>query len=234
MTRLLCASPRCLAPGRHHTDCPREQCAGCQPRQAADGAYLCPLHTARIGEDAQTIGGTLYHDLSLMLRNATAAGQRVSGSSTAVGINDDAAEARKLIRHVLVSWVKLICDVRGVHPPAGHLTLIGAFISRHHTWLAAQTFAGDCSAELHDLAYGTYGCPHCDWRVSCRRTAYPTGARVGDLKHGCPLCPGHLKAIMRPQDSLLPHEVCCDGEQPHRWDSTQWRQLDRLVAKVAA
>jgi hypothetical protein len=67
--------------------------------------------------------------------------------------------------------------------------------------------------------------------------AYPGGTRVTEVG-ACPRevvddmalrCTGTLRAIVRPTETLLPSEVVCDADPEHRWDSTQWRQLDRLV-----
>ena len=103
------------------------------------------------------------------------------------------------------------------------MATIGPWIAVHAEWLAAQDFAADASDELHELAHGQ------PWRV-----AYPGGTRVAELGP-CPSCAGRLRAIIRPASMLLPSEVTCDGDAPHRWDSTQWRQLDRAVnRKVAA
>jgi hypothetical protein len=81
---------------------------------------------------------------------------------------------------------------------------------------AATEYAGEAADELAGLVSRAWG------------LAYPSGTRkveVGD----CPRCDGTLTAIVRPSDSTKTTEVVCDGEQAHRWDSTQLRTLDRLV-----
>jgi hypothetical protein len=194
---------------------------------------LCAVHTRRLAEDPPA-AADIYRELSLQLRAARQAGQRVSGSGEQAGINEAAADARRLIRHVLVSWMKLVCDVRGISPPTGHLGAVGTFLARHAEWLAASDLAADASAELHDLAHGQ------PWRI-----AYPgsSGTRVRELRQGrtlaapsfpCPDCGHGLRAVIRADDDRLPAEITCDNPEPHTFPAYVWRELGHRIRKAVA
>jgi hypothetical protein len=214
----LCASRRCRHIGRHTTNCSDNACRGCQPRQAADGLRLCLTHATRIGHDAAQ-AAALYDELALALMPAGASGEPGRGGSDGPAVPRDRVVAvRTEIRNVLVSWCRLIADERGHQLPADSVTAMGAYLTKHSTWLAAHAAAGDASDEFDSLRRRAWG------------AAYPSGAHIVHVGP-CPQpgCAGTLQATIRPADQLLPSEVACDTNDQHRWDSTQWRQLDRLV-----
>ena len=239
MADLRCASPRCRIPGRHLDDCPGEACKGCLPGHAADGSRLCLVDIRRIGDNAGKLA-TLYGELELVLK-AIGNGERSSskpGSGTPP--RDAVVEMRATIRHLLASWCKFIAEERGITLPIGDPDGMAAYVARHAEWLAATEYAGECADELAEHAGRAWG------------LAYPNGTRIVRLPEPCPTCggvmlgrhavqrlpvgfigpprrAGQLLALKREQDNQLPSEVFCDTEDGHRWDSTRWRQLDRLV-----
>jgi len=215
MTPLLCVAPGCAIPGRHGDGCDQDGCRGCLTARAADGLRLCPVHLRRLGENPVK-AAELHGELELVLK-AAGQGERTSskpGSGTPP--RDEVVAIRAEIRHVLVSWAKLIGEERGIGLPTDEVSAIGAYVARHAEWLAATEYAGEAADELASLVSRAWG------------LAYPSGTRRVEVGP-CPRCDGTLTAIVRPIDSTKPTEVLCDGDEQHRWDSTQLRTLDRLV-----
>lgn len=218
-TPSLCAAPRCRSVGHHWPDCTDGDCRGCQPRLAADGLRLCDRHTADIADDARE-AGRLYDELALRLLGAGGSGEPVSGTPAARIPDPRAVEARTLIRHTLASWCRLVAEERGIALPADQVDAMGEYVARHHEWLAAHPAAGECAAELAELAHGR-----------TRSLAYPSGARVVEIG-ACPHagCEGVLRAIVRRSDALLPSEVVCSADEAHRWGAAQWHALGRAMS----
>jgi hypothetical protein len=236
--RPLCASPRCHIPNRHREDCDTATCRGCLPARAADGSRLCPLDIRRLGENA-TKAAVLYDELALVLKATQPGGHTSTKPGPGGPPRDAVVEQRATIRHVLVSWCRLISEERGIALPGDWLIMRlprgvqgpwnrewvvndttpahAAYIARHAEWLAACDYADEAADELAGLANRAYG------------LAYPSGTRRVEVGP-CPLCDGTLTAIVRATDGVLPSEVVCDrDEDPHRWAADQWRHLDRLV-----
>lgn len=233
----LCVVATCRAYGRHKPTCigcscgrqPRctalEHCDGCLPRLAADGAYICVPHRNRLAEDAMT-AALFYAELELRLALSDRPGELVTGTPTrSPAVNEAAVEARKLIRHTLVGWSKLISEERGITLPDDTVTAMGGYVAKHADWLAATEYADEVCDELHELAWG-----------QPRRVARPSGTKVKELGP-CPVeeCAGAVMVVVRRAHALLPTiEVTCDAEQPHRWTSDQWRALARAMERRAA
>lgn len=243
---VLCARAGCVHRGHHAADCVDEKCTGCQPWPAADGLRLCDHHAGRIAADAIALG-ELYDELGHVLMPSGGGGERVGGRGDdgPPAPRDRAVAIRTEIRHTLVSWCRLIAEERGVSLPSGtgngpqsppaepSCRVLGAYVATHAQWLAAHSgVAGEVSDELDGLRRRA-------WTV-----AYPTGTKVVEVGQ-CPQrvwvetgpevgawlrCTGALRAVVRPADQLLPSEIVCSEDVEHRWPSTQWRQLDRLVS----
>jgi hypothetical protein len=215
VSAVLCLNPRCRIPGRHGDGCDDATCRGCLKGWAADGSRLCQVDITRLAANPVK-AAELYGELELVLK-AAGSGERASskpGSGTPP--RDAVVDMRAEIRHVLVSWARLVGEERGVSLPVDEVSAIGAYVARHAEWLAATEYAGEAADELAGLVSRAWG------------LAYPSGTRKVEVG-GCPRCDGTLTAIVRPSDSTKTTEVVCDGEQAHRWDSTQLRTLDRLV-----
>jgi len=241
---LFCAKPGCRAFGRHLPDCDGEECRGCQPRPAADGLLLCQVDLERVATDVTTTAD-LYDELAYsVMPSGGTSGQPIGRSSEGPPVPRDKVVAiRTEIRHVLVSVCRMVGEERGVQLPADEVSAMGAYVAKHATWLAAHGAAGEVADELGSLRRRA-------WSI-----AYPNGTKVvpvgpcprsphhalEELPHGfigpprLVMVAGTLRAIMRPRDEgLLPSEVVCDADPEHRWASSEWRQLDRLVARKAA
>lgn len=235
MSNPLCSNPRCRSP-RHEPGCTDKECAPHPARLAADGLNLCTPHVEHLEQDA-TMLATLHAELELVIMRTGSSGEKVSGTGAEPPApRDRVVDARTEIRHTLASWCRLVAEERGIQLPADEVSAMGAYLQKHATWLAAHDAAGDVSDELSTL------------RRKAWSAAYPTGTKVVEVgpcpnhNYGAdtfldangvadwPRCTGKLRAVVRPADQLLPSEVVCDTDPSHRWDSTQWRQLDRLVS----
>jgi hypothetical protein len=213
VTDLLCANQACHITGRHLSDCPGDDCWGCQPARAADGLWICGHCTRRIGTDAIE-AARLHGELALVLAGTGGGGPRVSGGGLAAGIalNTTAAEIRAEIRHVLVAWTLLCAQETNWTPPADRVTAIAAWIDLHREWYAGRDFAGEISREMAELVR------------AARPVAYPSGTRRFSVG-GCPRCGADLVAILRRETSLLPQELVCAEDTSHTWTRAQWLAL---------
>lgn len=217
MNDLLC-SATCRIPNRHRDGCV-EECRGCLPGRAADGVNLCAHHLERLGTDA-TGSAQLYDELAYsVMPSGGGSNQPIGRSSDGPPVpRDKVVDIRTEIRHVLASWCRLVGEERGIQLPADEVSAMGAYVAKHATWLAAHGAAGEVVDELGSLRRRA-------WSI-----AYPNGTKVVEVGP-CPKddCAGTLRAIVRPADVLLPSEVVCDADPEHRWASSEWRQLDRLI-----
>lgn len=221
MTNLLCPAADCSPRGQHADGCENANCRGCKTRLAADGLWLCLVHTARIGEDAIE-AGRLHGELALVLAGAGRGGPRVSGGTIdkSLNLNDMAADVRPVIRARLVSWAKFIGEARGFALPVDRVTAIAAFVAKSAQWLAATTLAESASEELAELVQ------------IARPVAYPSGTRRFSVG-GCPECGADLMAILRGESSPLPQEVVCAEDADHSWTKAQWLTLGQRLADAA-
>ena len=235
---LACLNPRCRIPNRHADGCTGD-CRGCLPGTAADGLRLCLVDLRRLGENPVKLAD-LHAELELVLR-AAGHGERTSnkpGSGTPP--RDAVMQVRTEIRHVLVSWCRLVAEERGVGLPVDQLDAMGAWLARHAQWLAAQEYAGEVADELAGLASRAWGlaypngtrriavgpCPRCGGVAAGRWSV----ERLPRGFIGPPRRSGHLVAVVRDKDQdKLPGEVFCDLIAEHFWPAPQWRQLDREV-----
>jgi hypothetical protein len=173
----------------------------------------------RLGENAVK-AADLYDELALVLK-VIGRGRSSSKPGSGMPPRDAVVEMRSEIRHVLVSWVKLICEERAFKYPADDVHSIAEFVSRHSQWLAATEYAGEAADELASLASRAWG------------LAYPNGTRLAHVGP-CPLCDGELTAIVRATDATLPSQVVCSATESHLWPADRWRVLDRLVQRKRA
>jgi hypothetical protein len=236
MSRPLCATARCRS-RQHKPDCVGEECRGCLPYPAADGAYLCGLHGERIGTDALE-AARLFGELEHRLIGGSS-GDKVRSEPGSKYPDQRAIDVRTEIRHTLASWCRLIAEERGTSLPVDEVTAMGEFVAQHASWLAAQPFAADVSDELHALKSKAWS------------AAYPSGTHVVEIG-ACPStvftevvgsvmtatymqpCTGTLRAVMRRADSLLPSEVVCTADASHRWGASQWHAMAKAMRRSAA
>lgn len=215
---MLCPALGCRIVGHHRDSCEDDNCRGCVPRTAAPGLQLCDYHLLRIAADA-TRNADLYSELEAVLATSERPGERTSGTpSHGTELNIRAAVMRTEIRHVMVSWCKLVADERGIALPTDHIDAIGAYLALHRDWLAAHPAAGDCSDELASVGRRAFN------------VAYPSGARIFPVGP-CPGsgCTATVRVVLRKVDALLPSELVCDADEPHSWPASRWRELGRTI-----
>lgn len=245
MVNVLCALASCRVPGREHADGCDEQGCLCLRARARDGGRLCEHHTQRISDDllgthgrhhrscadntcsgcADTVGlADLYDELALRLAGGAGTGDKVSGTADTTRLpNPAAVETRAEIRHVLVSWCRLVAEERGFALPADTVHTMADYIARSSEWLAATDYADEAVNELNDLRRRAFG------------LAYPSGTRVKDIAP-CPVdgCAGTVRAVLRRTDSLLPSMLACDADDGHAWRASEWHAFRKLVERKAA
>lgn len=133
-----CANPRCRRGGDpepvygKETVC--EYCARRLERQLTDLAYA-------------------HDELETVLAAGSAVSARfdkVAGSRTPpVPVRLEVADHRDHIRHLLVSWVQLVIEERGMSRwPDDRPTAMAGYLASHLDWLARHPAAGDLCAEV--------------------------------------------------------------------------------------
>jgi hypothetical protein len=195
------------------------------PRTAAPGLRLCDWHVDRLGQDVLDVAA-LYDELALRLNAGTGSGEPVSGTSDTTRLpNPAAVEVRTEIRHVLVSWCRLVAEERGFTLPADEVGAMGAWLKRSLAWLAASEYADEVADEFRDLRGRA-------WRI-----AYPSGARSIPMGP-CPMpdCPGAVRGLLQPMDARdrARSWLRCDGPDQHEWPPEEWRSYARLAKGRAA
>lgn len=188
-------------PNADPDDCPPD-CRGCGQAEADHGLRLCRVCTRRISHDAWRLAWyytALQHTL-------TGSGQHGGGEylgtitrEPGLDLREPGLETRDNIRTTLVGLVRLIAEERGINlpwhwhveqlpagfigparrTPRGDNTAQGfaAYITRHATWLAAHTAAGEHAEQLRDAAL--------DERTF--RLAFPTPPGRGAAIGQCPI-----------------------------------------------
>lgn len=213
---------------------------GCEPKRAADGLMLCWGHTRSIERNAPR-AAVLHDELALVL--TAAGGPGAGGFAGGAQLNLNAVKARALIRDTLTAIALHIAHHRGIRLPGAHRMVrlppdvhgpynrvwrpntnkhaLGSFIALHHLWLAANhpTAADRLDHACHEA----------------HRAAYPNGTRIIEIGH-CPMedadglpCTGHIRALIRDEDSLLPKACQCNASEGHVWTADQWHALGRKL-----
>jgi hypothetical protein len=214
MSTHLCESPRCW----------RDPDTGeLRPDLAAPGFLLCWTCRDRLAADLTRLPD-ICADLESALANtgSNAGGPVVSGSrERALPINIAAAYARTEIQPVLLSWVVLVVEQRGINPPARirDPDVLARWLGRHVDWLAAHPAAGDAAEEIAEA------------RRVAFRGAYPNVVRRVKLG-ACPAdsgCAGTVHAIVRDPGAFLPSSALCTDDPCHEWPMSAWGDLRRAM-----
>jgi len=211
----LCESPRCW----------RDPDTGkLQPHPAAPGLLLCGFCRDRLAADLARLSD-ICADLEVALEpGGGAGGPIVSGSrERSLPINVAAAYARTEIQPVLLSWVVLVIEFRGVQPPRRNDDpgALARWLGRHVDWLAAHPAAGDAADEIAEA------------RRVAFRGAYPNPVRRVELGD-CPIpeCAGTVAAIVRDATAVLPSSALCDTDPGHEWAMVEWPRLRRAMRRA--
>jgi hypothetical protein len=194
--------------------------AGDQPaRLAAPGLRLCE----GCGAEAMACLAALpdlYADCETALaRRARPALERAGSRrrTTALPIDEAAANARSAILAILAGWSALVADERMVTRPARRQAgELAAFLGRHAGWLLAHPAAGEFAAEIGAVTQ------------AARRAAHPRNEQrvlLGQCPHrGC------LEAVFAMRvsgESGGSRDVRCDAG--HSWPPHQWLLLSRQL-----
>ncbi|WP_341716421.1 hypothetical protein QQG74_20685 [Micromonospora sp. FIMYZ51] len=190
---------------------------------AEDGLRVC-AECRRGFERDLTALPELYGLCEKVLATPVSKGERVTRSpGYGISLNLIAVDARDLVRARLSSWADLVVDERECTPPERTIPALSGFLLRHTRWLCAHSAASDAVCEIAETA------------AEARSAAYPRWSRKFRVG-GCvePGCGGHLFAVIRSNDRLLPSEVRCEANPEHVWPAHQWRELDRRVNSIGA
>ncbi|GGN96065.1 hypothetical protein GCM10010112_86970 [Actinoplanes lobatus] len=215
MSILLCESPLCWRDPDTNA---------LQPRPAAPGLLLCWPCRDRLAADLDRLPDICTDLETALMPGSGAGGPVVSGSrERPMPINNTAAYARAEIRPVLVAWIALVIEVRGVRPPrrADDPAVLSRWLRRHVDWLAAYPAAGDAADEIADV------------RRIAFRGAYPNPVRRVEVG-ACPFagCTGTVAAIVRDRSAVLPSSALCDTDTGHEWPMTEWPRLRREMRRA--
>jgi hypothetical protein len=210
-----------LCPLTHRADPDR-------PRKSAPSSVLCYGHIQQAYTALDDLPGR-YDELGTVAAPTYEQRTGARSAEKPIPYRESAAEHRTLIRGTLVAWSLLVQEERGL--TAGATSPEPArtceFLRRHHEWSVAQLWADDYATELRDLAERAWSILH------------PRGVReftsdvmrcVEDLDSG-QRCSGHMWAVLRNQQDLLPSELECDV-CGHAVSADKWMTYGRKVREV--
>lgn len=116
----------------------------------------------------------------------------------------------------------MVADRRGIGIPERTVEALANFLARHADWLAAQEIAPEVTSEMAALVRQARAISDPHWR---RRVRVGTCVQPG--------CPGHLTAMVRPQEATLPSEITCDRDPAHCWPADTWIRLSGQIGRPA-
>ena len=213
------AKPENAKPGRR---CQNGNCrgqAGASPaRLAAPGLRLCKVCGAQ-ALACLTALPDLYADCETALARRARPTLERAGSrrTTALPIDETAANARSAILAILAGWSALVADERAVTRPARRQAgELAAFLSRHADWLLAHPAAGEFAAEIGAVTQ------------AARRAAHPRNEQritLGQCPHRG--CTEAVYATRISGESGGSRNVRCDAG--HSWPPHQWLLLSRQL-----
>lgn len=192
----------------------------------ADTGNLCRYHAKRFKRACFEISDLFEELETSLIPSSTNAGNGSSGTPTyGLNLDDRVIMCRHDIRNVMSTWAKVIIEERSVSAPQDDLPSISQFMQMHIDWCMTRQWA-------HQLALDVISI----WEYA-KRLLHPNPVRSFEVGP-CPDCDGVLIAYLRPQDSLLPHEVVCnkspteDGFLTHAWTADKWMTLGRKIRKI--
>ncbi|WP_344478414.1 hypothetical protein [Nonomuraea monospora] len=103
-----------------------------------------------------------------------------------------ASDKAHTLKHVLVSWARLVSDERGVRLPADDLVSISRWLVKHVEWLRHHPAGGEVVAEVHDAVQAVRMVidrpPDRLYAGPCDACGMPLYARPGDAEVSCRHC----------------------------------------------
>lgn len=198
---------------------------GDQPaRLAAPGLRLCKVCSAEAVACLAALPD-LYADCETALARRPRPALERAGSrrrTTALPIDEAAANARSAILAILAGWSALVADERAVTRPARRQAgELAAFLGRHADWLLAHPAAGEFAAEIGAVTQ------------AARRAADPRNEQrilLGRCPHrGCTETVYATRVVGEAGGS---RNVRCDAG--HSWRPHQWLLLSRQLGPALA
>jgi hypothetical protein len=188
-------------------------------RLAAPGLRLCDACGAKALACLAALPG-LYADCETALARRPRPGLGRTGPrrrTTALPIDEAAANARSAILTVLACWSALVADERAVTRPARRQAgELAAFLGRHADWLLAHPAAGEFAAEIGAVT------------KAARQAVHPRNEQrvlLGQCPHrGCAEAVFATRVSGEPSGS---RDVRCDAD--HSWPPHQWLLLSRQL-----
>jgi len=125
---------------------------------------------------------------------------------------------RRETTYRLGGWAYLIHTERklAISLDLMNVEAVATFIDIHADWLAQHRRGPLAATQIARLATDS---------TEMIEQTQPHRVLVGN----CPDCSGHLIAIMRTSDAVLPCEVRCNRNPTHTWTPSQWRGLGARV-----
>lgn len=199
-----------------------------EPAESTVGR-LCRWHATRARKAVESIPQA-YYALATRLQPTGQGLGSIPTHTMDPGLNLDhrVVACRSDMRNTTSTWARVVIEERQVTAPQDDIGHICAFLSAHLDWSLRQPWGHQHALDLIGV-----------WETS-RSLLDPNPVRrfaVGP----CPeYCSGTLIAYLRPQDSLLPHEVVCDqspvedGFPTHAWTADKWLTLGRKIRRLDA
>lgn len=142
---------------------------------------------------------------------------------------------RREVCQLLAAWVHVVIDdavdINGdtmvVHLDGNDAMALAGWLMTWAEFLGAHDAAEDAVTEIGQVARA------CHAIVTQRRVRrFPVGPCVEhattDKGERVP-CPGHLVAVLRSDDDLLPHTLRCSADAEHSYDAATWRRLGERI-----
>ena len=198
-----------------------------EPAESVIGR-LCRWHATRARKAVESIPQA-YYSLAAKLQPTGGTLGSIAAPSRDPGLNLDhrVVCCRSDMRNTTSTWARVVIEERQVTAPQDDIGHVCAFLSAHLDWSLRQPWGHQHALDLIGV-----------WETG-RSLLDPNPVRrfaVGP----CPECSGMLIAYLRPQDSLLPHEVVCDispvedGFPTHAWTADKWLTLGRKIRRIDA
>ncbi|MGR6923107.1 hypothetical protein ACU635_53385 [[Actinomadura] parvosata] len=131
-------------------------------------------------------------EVTLTGRARMSAGALRRSSERRLPFHIAASDKAHALKHVLVSWARLVSDERGVRLPADGLVSISKWLVKHVEWLRHHPAGGEVVAEVHDAVQAVRIVidrpPDRLYAGPCDACGMPLYARPGDAEVSCRHC----------------------------------------------
>ncbi|MFC5834639.1 hypothetical protein [Nonomuraea insulae] len=162
--------------------------------EVADLAHVCARCGERLRRGLEDVAN-LAEELEVTLtgRARMSAGALRRSSERRLPFHIAASEKGHNLRQVLVGWVRLVADERGVGLPADDLISISRWLLAHVEWLRHHPAGGEAVTEVGDAVRAVRMVidrpPDRLYAGPCDACGMPLYARPGDVEVACRHCP---------------------------------------------